>query len=66
MSEDKETASDFKISKRLMNVDGVKVKETAQGSGIATEMYKFLIKHQGIELNFNSQNFFYNRYVISC
>lgn len=48
MSEDKETASDFKISKRLMNVDGVKVKETAQGSGIALMTYKSIIKKQNI------------------
>lgn len=48
MSEDKETASDFKINKRLMNVDGVKVKETAQGSGIALMTYKSIIKKQNI------------------
>lgn len=51
MSEDKETAADFKISKRLMNVDGVKVKETAQGYGIALMTYKSIIKNQNIRFN---------------
>lgn len=52
MSEDKETAADFKISKRLMNVDGVKVKETAQGYGIALLTYKSIIKKQNIVFNY--------------
>ena len=45
LSEDKSTANDFKITKPLMNVDGVRVQETARGYGIATSIYKFLVKH---------------------
>jgi hypothetical protein len=66
MSEDKEITSDFKMKKMLLNVDGVKVKETSQGDGIAMMTYKSIIKNQGIVLNLNSQNFFYNRYIRSC
>lgn len=48
LSEDKETASNFHITKQLMNVDGVLVQETAQGRGIATMMYKYLVKNQNM------------------
>ena len=58
MSEDKETASAFKISKRLMNVDGVKVKETSQGSGIALMTYKSIIKKQNIIIIGDEVQFF--------
>lgn len=58
MSEDKETASEFKISKRLMNVDGVKVKETSQGSGIALMTYKSIIKKQNIIIIGDEVQFF--------
>ena len=58
MSEDKETAADFKISKRLMNVDGVKVKETAQGYGIALMTYKSIIKKQNIIIIGDEVQFF--------
>lgn len=43
LSEHKSIAHDFKISRRLMNVDGVRVQETSQGYGIATMMYKILV-----------------------
>jgi hypothetical protein len=58
MSEDKETASEFNISKKLMNVDGVKVKETAQGSGIALMTYKSIIKNQNIIIIGDEVQFF--------
>ena len=58
MSDDKETASEFKISKRLMNVDGVKVKETSQGSGIALMTYKSIIKKQNIIIIGDEVQFF--------
>ena len=58
MSEDSETASTFKISKRLMNVDGVKVKETSQGSGIALMTYKSIIKNQNIIIIGDEVQFF--------
>ncbi len=58
MSEDKETASEFKISKKLMNVDGVKVKETSQGSGIALMTYKSIIKKQNIIIIGDEVQFF--------
>lgn len=46
MSEEKEIAKDFKINKTLLNVDGVKVRETSQGDGIAMLTYKSIIKNQ--------------------
>ena len=58
MSEDTETSSVFKISKILMNVDGVKVKETAQGSGIALMTYKSIIKNQNIIIIGDEVQFF--------
>ena len=58
MSEDKETSKIFKISKQLMNVDGVKVKETAQGSGIALMTYKSIIKNQNIIIIGDEVQFF--------
>ncbi len=58
MSEDKETSTVFKIYKRLMNVDGVKVKETAQGSGIALMTYKSIIKNQNIIIIGDEVQFF--------
>ncbi len=48
MSEEKEIAKDFKIDKTLLNVDGVKVRETSQGDGIAMLTYKSIIKHQNV------------------
>ncbi len=46
LTEQKSIARDFKIRKKLMNVDGVRVAKTKRGNGIATEMYKFLVKHE--------------------
>ena len=48
MSEDKEITSDFKMKKMLLNVDGVKVKETSQGDDIAMVTYKSIIKNQNV------------------
>lgn len=48
MTEEKEIAKDFKITKHLLNVDGVKVKESAQGDGIAMLTYKSIIKNQSV------------------
>ena len=47
MKEHKSIANAFKLTKKLMNVDGVKVKPNKQGFGIATAMYKFLVKKEG-------------------
>ena len=46
LTEHKGLASSFKIKSRLMNVDGVEVKENAQGLGIASAVYKFLVKDE--------------------
>lgn len=42
---------DFRIKNKVMNVDNVRVKETTRGYGIATMMYKFLVKKQNIIFN---------------
>ncbi len=47
MKEHKSIANAFKLTKKLMNVDGVQVKPNKQGFGIATAMYKFLVKKEG-------------------
>jgi len=46
LREHKSTAVSFKLRQKLMNVDGVKVAKTKQARGIATEMYKFLLKEE--------------------
>jgi len=43
LTEHKSIQYSFKFNKSLVNVDGVKVKETSQGYGIATFMYKYLV-----------------------
>ena len=47
LNEHKSVAHSFKLTKKLMNVDGVMVAKTRQGDGIATAMYKFLVKKEG-------------------
>jgi hypothetical protein len=47
LTEQKSIANSFKFNKPLMNVDGVRVKETKQGYGLATIMYRFLVKNEG-------------------
>jgi len=47
LNEHKSVANAFKLNKKLMNVDGVMVAKTRQGDGIATAMYKFLVKKEG-------------------
>jgi hypothetical protein len=51
LSEDTEVKSIIKSDKKVMNVDKVLVQETSQGRGIATMMYKFLVKHENIVFN---------------
>ena len=58
LSPDEETKSIFKISKHLMNVDKVLVQETSQGRGIATMMYKFLVKKEGYVILGDEVQFF--------
>lgn len=48
LSQHNSIARVFKINKPLMNVDGVRVQETAQGYGIATMMYKYLVKKEDV------------------
>lgn len=49
LTEQKSIASVFKLSK-LMNVDGVEVKEDLQGDGIALAVYKFLVLKEKITI----------------
>lgn len=58
LSPDNETKHIFRISKPLMNVDKVLVQETAQGRGIATMMYKFLVKKEGYAILGDEVQFF--------
>lgn len=46
LSEDIDIKHDFRIRNKVMNVDNVRVKETARGYGIATALYKFLVKKE--------------------
>lgn len=50
LREHKSIAHSLKIQKRLMNVDGVKVKETMIGFGLASAMYEFLVSSENIVL----------------
>ena len=47
LTEHKSIAHSFQLKKKLMNVDGVMVAKTRQARGIATAMYKFLVKEEG-------------------
>ena len=46
LTEHKSIAHSFQLKKKLMNVDGVMVAKTRQARGIATAMYKFLVKKE--------------------
>jgi hypothetical protein len=46
LSLETEIMNEFNFKKQLMNVDGVRVSETSQGRGLATQMYKFLVKNE--------------------
>ena len=48
LREHKSVAMDLNITRRLMNVDGVKVNEDMYGLGLATAIYTFLVKHENI------------------
>jgi len=46
LTEHKSIAHDFKIKQKLMNVDGVKVKKSTRGRGLAKSIYKLLVKQE--------------------
>ena len=58
LSEDTDVKHDFRIRNKVMNVDNVRVKETARGYGIATALYKFLVKKEGYVILGDEVQFF--------